>query len=146
MVLPCHLVWKWIKLFEKKNNYKKKMTTTQRRPKRKVEIKVSWWGFIWGKVNVGVLHVAVCGAEGKDALPYAEWRQESVRPKLNNSIIHPWAAFHQSALSWKAHADTETHRRWKTDTPKQTRGQIHAFLNTPEHTLFSFKWCAKQRL
>lgn len=44
------------------------MTATERSPKRKVGIKVYWRRFCRGKVNVGALHVAACGAEGKDAL------------------------------------------------------------------------------
>lgn len=77
----------------------------------------------------GVLHVAVCRADNDN----------SQRQKLR--VVHPWAAFHQSALPCKAHTDTATQPA-KPDTPKQTHTCISQYSTDP-FSLIQIVWKAE---
>lgn len=151
---PRHLTWERIKVLKQQTNKEVKTTTTMRhnlQKKGKLDKKLPDWGFLvffaGEMANVGALRVAEQKEKPRRHPPNkdkSQWDRNWVRVLF----IHGQPSIKE--LFPEKHADTETHRRWKkqkkTDTPRQTRGQIQAFFNPPHCTPFSFKFCSKRGL
>lgn len=127
MVLLCHLAWKRFILSKKKKkkNYKERWQENRKKFKKKSWEKFTDWGFVRGESVWGRCMFQCVERKGKKS--FAGWlRHESVRQKLNKTIIHPWAAFHRSALPWNTHTHKETQR----GSEKQTHPSRVVGINT----------------
>ncbi len=114
-----------------------KMTATQRSPKRKVGIKVSWRRSCREKVNVGcMLHVAVCGAEGKDALSHAdEDESQWDRNWITVLFIHGQPSL--KVLFPEKHTQIQKHTDSEIQTHPSRHGDKYMHFSILQSALFS---------